>query len=109
MLFRESLHVHFVNHALVQLSAKRLITFPVKGVIDHDGFGHVRGVVALIALEVVAAERVWKHGRIPVDSSRDCARIWIDEELRRIAPPPVRRIPGTVHAKPVTLSRSDAA
>ena len=41
----ESLQMHFVDDRLVQLSTKRTIALPVKGVVHDDGFRHVRRVV----------------------------------------------------------------
>ena len=105
----EPFDVNLVDHRLVQLSTKRTIALPVEGIVDDDGLRHVRRVVIVVALQIVSAERIGKHRRIPLDPSGDGARIGIDEQLGRVAAESVCRIPWTVHAKPVALARTDAA
>ena len=85
------------------------ITFPVEGIVDDDGFWRVRRVVVVVALEIVSAERIGKHRRVPGDAAGNGARVGIDEELCGIAAESVCGIPGPVHPKAVTLAGADAA
>jgi hypothetical protein len=104
---REALEVHLVDDRLVQLAAERPVAAPVERAVDDDRLGHVRTAVGVVALQVVAAQRIGEHGRVPVDVPGDGAGIRIDEQLRRIAAVPLRRLPWTVDAKTVTLARAD--
>src|SRR6187200_1869487 len=106
---RESLDVHFVDDGLVQLPAKRSITFAVEGIVDDDGFWGVRRIVVTVALEIVSAERIGKHRLVPLDAAGNGARVGIDEELCGIAAESDCGIPGPVHPKAVTLAGADAA
>jgi hypothetical protein len=105
----EPFHVNFVDDRFVQLAKQRLIALPVEPVVDDDRFRHVRSAVGVVALEIVAAERIRKHRRRPVDLAADGARVRIDQQLRRIAAVSLSGIPGAVHAESVALAGADAA
>src|SRR6476646_4600515 len=81
MPLREYVDVHFVDDGLVQLAAERSITLPVEGIVDDDGFCGVRRVFVTSALEIVSAERIGTHRRVPLDAAGNGARVGIDEEL----------------------------
>src|SRR5207248_2935299 len=74
-----------------------------------DRLRDVRRAVRIFALEIVAAERIRKQRGIPVDLSDDRAGVRVEQQFRRIAAEPLRRIPRAVNAEPVSLSRTDTA
>ena len=97
---REALDVHLVDDRLVQLPAQRAVAFPVERVVDDDGFRHERRAVGVVALQVVAAERVGEDRRVPPDVAGDRARVGIDQQLGGVAAMPLRRIPRPWTRKP---------
>src|SRR5262245_62093216 len=99
----EPLDVHLVNDRLVQLSTEWTITLPVIGGVNDDRLRHVRRVVCVVSLQIVTAQRVRKNSGIPLDSTSDGPGVRIDQELRRVAPKPVCRVPGTMHTEPIPL------
>jgi hypothetical protein len=92
----------------VQLAAQRTVAVPVERRVDDDRLGHERGAVRLLALKIVAAERVWEERGVPVDAAADRAGVRIEQQLRRVATVTVGRIPRPMHAETVALTRSDA-
>src|SRR5262245_13389591 len=106
---REAFQMDFVDDRLVQLPAERLVALPVETIVHDDRLRHVRAAVGVLTLQIVAAERVGEDRRRPVDLAGDGACIWIDEQLGRVAPMALRRIPGTVNAVSIALPSSDAA
>jgi len=107
MPLREALDVNFVDNSLMQSAAQRPVALPVEGVIDDDRSGHVRRAVAIVALEIVAAERVGKDGGGPLDLSGDRLRVRIHEELGGIAAMSPGRIPRAIDAETVALAGPD--
>jgi hypothetical protein len=104
----EALDVHLVDDRLVQRPARRPIPAPVERVIDDDRLRNIRPAVAIVALQVVAAERTREHGVIPFDVAGDRFRVRVHEQLRRVAALAVRWIPGAVDAIAVLLPRAHA-
>src|SRR4051812_13176689 len=97
-----------VDDRLVQLAPWRPIASPVERVVYDDRLRNVGRAIAVVAHHIVAADRVRKHGIVPLDVPVDRLRVWIDEQLRGIAPLPVRGIPRSVHTVPVALPGLDA-
>jgi hypothetical protein len=109
MPLREPFQMHLIDDCLVQLPAKWCIAAPIEGVVDDDRFRHVWRAVFITSLQIVSAERIREDRRMPVDSTRDGAGVWIDEELGWIAPQPVRRIPWSMDAESIALPWVDSA
>ena len=103
MQLAEALDVHFVDHRLVQLAPRRTIAAPVKRIVDDDRLRHERRAVAIVALQVVAAERIGKDSVVPLDAAGDRLCVRIHQQLCRIAALPLRRIPRAMHAISVLL------
>src|SRR6185369_612034 len=102
----EPFYVDFVDNTLVELASRRLVLAPVEAVIDDHRFRNIRSAVAVVALQVIAAQGIRKNGVVPLDVAANRLRIWIDQQLRRIAALPLCRIPRPMHAKTVALPRN---
>jgi hypothetical protein len=48
-----------------------------------------------------------ENGFVPADLAVDGGGVRVEEQLRRVAPPPSRRLPRAAHPDPVTLARPD--
>jgi len=107
--FGESLQMHLVHDRLVQFPAQRAVAFPVERVVHDDRFRHERTTIRIVSHLIIAAEWVGKDRGVPVDVAGDRTRIGINQELCRIAPMSLRRVPRAVHPEPVSLTGLDPA
>src|SRR5688572_3817464 len=105
----DSLHVHLVDHRLVNVPAQRPIALPVERIVDDDGLRHIRSAVRVVALEIVSTERIGKYRGVPLDGAGDGAGIRVHEQFGRIAPVTLGRIPRAMDAKAVSLAGAYAA
>src|SRR5678816_4174847 len=103
----EPFYMNFVDDGLVEFPSGRVVLAPVEALVDDHGFRHVPRAVAVVALQVVAAQRIRKHRVIPLDVAADRLRIRIDQQLCRMTALPLCRIPWPVHAKTVALPGTD--
>ena len=106
-MLAESLDVNFVDHRLVQLSSGRAVAAPVEAVVNDDRLRNIRRAVAVVALKIIAPQRIRKDRVIPFDVAADRPGVGIDQQLRRIAALPLRWIPWAVHAETVALAGTD--
>src|SRR5215475_4592928 len=87
--FAEALYVNFIDDGLVELPSRRGVAAPVETVVNDHGFRNIRRAVAVIALQVVATDGIWKYGVVPLDVAANRLRIRIDEQLCRITALPL--------------------
>ena len=101
----EALDVRLVDDRLVVGRARVAVVLPVEERVDHDRLHHVRGAVELVALvrvlEVVAEQRL-----VPVGRALDRLGVGVEQQLGGVAPLPLRRVVGPVHAEAVALARA---
>ena len=106
VLHREALTCGFVDDRLVPRRGRWSVVGPVERVTGHDSLGNGEGTVACVdGLRV--AEDVAEHLLPPPHLALDSFGVRIDQQLRRIAPHAVRRVPRAVHAIAVTLAGPD--
>src|SRR5690349_22167235 len=103
----EAFDVNFVDDRFVELPARRSVVAPVEAVINDHGLRDIGCAIALVALQVVATKRIRKHRVVPRDVAADRLRVRIDQQLCRIAPQPLYRVPSPVDAETVALTWSD--
>ncbi len=99
----ESAHVGLVDDRLVHRVLRSAVVAPVEErIADHAG-RHVRRAVGGVRSERVG-EVVGEAGRVPVDLAVDGLGVGVEEQLGRVAPEPVGRVPRAVHAVAVVLA-----
>ena len=104
---RESLDVGLVHHGPVPGNIWPAALRPVEERIDHDALRHVRRAVGIVARRLGLTELVREDRFVPLPQPFHGLCVRVQQEFVRIAPQAVGRIPGTVHAKAVTLARPD--
>ncbi len=106
VLLREALDVHLVHDGVGVGGPRAGVAVPVEVAVGDDGLRHRArrvGVVPLLrVLHVVAEERLPPLVR-PVDRGR----VGVEQELRRVVPQPVRRVPGAVDPEAVAGADGD--
>ena len=49
---RKALHMQLIDHRPIPGRSQQLVAAPGKRLIDHDAFGHVPGVILVVAREI---------------------------------------------------------
>ena len=102
----EALHVGLVDDRVVHPVVRRAVVAPVEERVRHDGAGHVRRAVGGVHL-VRVVEVVGEAGRVPVDLAVDGLGVRVEQQLGRVAPQALVRLPRPVHAVAVALAGPD--
>ena len=105
---RKAFDVKLVHDRLMQRSPGRSVLAPIEPRIDDNRARDEGRAIVFIRLEVVAAYRIWKHGRVPTHLTHNRLRVRIDEQLVWVAPIASGRVPRAMHAITVPLSWLDA-
>ena len=79
---------------------------PVEEGVGDDGLGNEGRAVALVHREVVAAEGVAEHRRVPVDLALDRLGVGVEQQLGRVAAMAGGRLVGAVDPEAVALARA---
>ena len=103
---REAADVGLVDHGLVDLVVGRAVVAPVEERIADDGARDVRGAVVDVRL-VGVVELVREAGRVPRDLAVDGLGVGVEEQLGRVAPQALGRLPRAVDPVAVALARTD--
>ena len=93
--------MRFINHGVAPRRARRSIVFPVVEVVHHHAFGHDRRAVAVVGLTVADVKQ-----RVVFKLAIDAVRARVNQQLRRVKPVPLSRLPRTVYAKTVMHPRT---
>ncbi len=104
----QTLDVGLVDDALVVRRVRVAVVLPVEERVDDNRLHHVRAAVKVVAV-VRRVELVAEQGLVPVDLTLDRLGVGVEQQLRRVAPVPVRRVVGTVHPEAVALTRAEVA
>jgi hypothetical protein len=80
------------------------VVAPREGVVDHHRPGHVRAGVAVVGMQVVAADPVAEHRVVPVDHPLDGPGVRVEQELGRVAALAPLGVVGAVDAEAVALA-----
>src|SRR5687767_13573421 len=105
MLDGRASDVHFVEHGLVERDARRSIRAPIECTVDDDRARRAARVRFALLGVVTAGEVVSEDAIGPTLGRVDRARIRIEQEHVRVEAKPALRLPWTVHAEAVALSR----
>ena len=103
----EPLDVQLVDDRIVQRRIGTAVVSPVEGRVDHDGLGHERRAVVRVRRAVGVVEAVREHRFVPRHLPLDGARVWIEQQLGRVAALPFGRRPRSMHAIAVALAGPD--
>jgi hypothetical protein len=91
--------MRLVDHRLVVRASRRPVVTPIEVRVDHHRLHHVPATVRVVARGRIV-EPVPEQRLVPVDGALDRPGVRVQEQLRRIAPQPGRRLvravdPGT--------------
>ena len=103
----EPAHVGLVDDRVRPGHVRAAVLAPREGVVDHHRPGHVRARVAVVGVQVVAADPVAEHRLVPVDHPLDGPRVGVEQELGRVAARPPLRVVGAVDPEAVALAGAD--
>ena len=102
---RQALDVRLVDHRLVVLVRRRAVVAPVEErVDDHREHRVAQAVVVVEGLRL--AEPVGEQRLVAVDLAVDGLGVRVEQQLRRVAAVPVRRVVRAVHPVAVALARA---
>ncbi len=101
----EAAYVRLVDHGVGPGHARLAVVAPGEAVVDHHRPRHVRGGVALVGHQVVAADAVAEDHVVPVDHPLDRPRIRVEQQLGGIATQAAPRLVGAVDPVAVALLR----
>ncbi len=102
-----ALHMDLVDHAPRQGRARPLHALPVERIIDHDRPGDGGGVVFVVDLQVgvLAAGDIGQGaGSVVVDAALDGLGVRVDQQLGRVEPVALGRVPRAVDPVAVALT-----
>src|ERR1700733_1286836 len=106
--YAESLDVHLVNNGVGEGNFRSAIVTPVKTGVGHHALRNTIRVVLNVHLEVISRSNVIREYRcLPVDFSRDCLRIRVDEQFVVVEAMPLFRSPRTFNSKTIELTWLD--
>ena len=103
---REALDVGLVDDRVVHPVVRRAVVAPVEERVGDDGARDVRRAVGRVHL-VGVVEVVGEAGLVPVDLAVDRLGVRVEQELGRVAPQPLVRVPRSVDAVAVALAGAD--
>src|SRR5262245_6543902 len=101
---RETLDVGLVNDGPMPGSVRTTVVRPVEERVDDDAPWRVRRAIEIVSGVLRGGEMVRKDGFVPVPQALDGFRVWLEQQLGRVAPQPLLRSPRSMHAVPVTLA-----
>ena len=96
MQVRQPFDVGFINNGLAPRRLRRGIVFPVIKIVHHHAFWRDGRAVAVVGLAVAHVEE-----RVVFKFAVHAVRARVNQQLRRVKPVALRRIPRTVYAKAI--------
>src|SRR5215471_19566442 len=108
LLLCETLHVYFVNDGFLPRRARWLILAPIEVWIRNDRSRDIWSGVEIIPRGERPVKVMAEHCFAPVDFAENAFRVRIQQQLCRITTKTVRRRPGSMDSKTVSLSGTQA-
>ena len=97
---RQPFDVGFINHGIAPRRLRRGIVFPVVEIVHHHAFRRDGRAVAVVRFAIANVEQ-----RVVFKLAVDAVRAWVYQQLRRVKPVSLSRLPGAVNAKTVVHPR----